>query len=138
MPQYGSKLMKLQVVEGDNKTPKTYYMNMDQITSPELQRVYNSNSFKLASRIADSGNLSKFSVNLNTVNPQTGQYGGNLTLQFNDTRGNGKPLVTVIGADGNPVTDLSKYGIKQKFTGAIDPNSELFKTFISLPYFQVN
>jgi len=138
MPQYGTKLIKLQVVTGDDKTPKTLYMDMDQITSPELQRIYNSNSFRLASRITDAGNISKFSVNLNTVNPETGQYGGNLTLQFNDTRGNGKPLVTVIGADGKPVTDLSKYGINQKFTGAVDPNSDLFKTFISLPYFQVN
>lgn len=138
MPQYGSKLMKLQVVKGDNKTPEVLYMDMDQITSPELQRVYNSNSFKLASRVTDAGNLSKFDINLNSVDPNTNQYVGQLTLRFNDVRGNGKPLVTVIGADGNPITDLSKYGINQKLTGAIDPNSDLFKSFISLPYFQVN
>jgi hypothetical protein len=138
MPQYGSKLIKLQVVKGEDKTPEVLYMNMDQITSPELQRIYNSNSFKLASRITDAGNLSKFDINLNSIDPNTNQYVGQLTLKFNDVKGNGKPLVTVIGADGNPITDLSKYGINQKFTGAIDPNSDLFKSFISLPYFQVN
>ncbi len=138
MPQYGTKLMKLQVVKGDNKTPETIYMDMDQMTSPELKQVYNTNSFKLATRIADSGNAGKFDINLNTINTKTGQYASDMTLRFNDVNGNGKPLVTIIGADGKPVRDLTKYGIDAKLTGAIDPNSELFKTFISLPYFKVN
>lgn len=138
-PNYGTKLIKLNVTKGDNKTPETLYMDMDQITSPGLSQVYNSNSFRLASRMTQLGNVSKYDVKLNTINTETGDYTEPLTLKFNDIRGNGKPLVTVCDKNGNP---LPKEWFKQYnfpiVDKAVDPNSELFKDFIKLPIFQVN
>lgn len=138
-PNYGTRLIKLNVVKGDSKTPETLYMDMDQITSPGLNQVYNNNSFRLASRMTQLGNVSKYDVKLNTINTDTGDYTEPLTLKFNDIRGNGKPLVTVCDKNGNP---LPKEWFKQYnfpiVDKAVDPNSELFKDFIKLPIFQVN
>lgn len=138
-PNYGTRLIKLNVVKGDSKTPETLYMDMDQITSPGLNQVYNNNSFRLASRMTQLGNVSKYDVKLNTINTDTGDYTEPLILKFNDIRGNGKPLVTVCDKNGNPLPKewFKKYNfpIVDK---AVDPNSELFKDFIKLPIFQVN
>lgn len=138
-PNYGTRLIKLNVTKGDSKTPETLYMDMDQITSPGLSQVYNSNSFRLASRMTQLGNVSKYDVKLNTINTETGDYTDPLILKFNDIRGNGKPLVTVCDKNGNP---LPKEWFKQYnfpiVDKAVDPNSELFKDFIKLPIFQVN
>jgi hypothetical protein len=138
-PVYGTNLMSLNIVQGDNKTPKTIYMDMNQITSPQLKQIYNSNSFKLASRMTQLGSVSQYDLKLNTINTQNGDYGIPFTLRFNDTRGNGKPLVTVLTNDGKPVpanwfTDRGMAPI----TKAVDPNSELFKDFIEKPFLQVN
>jgi hypothetical protein len=138
-PVYGTNLMSLNIVQGDNKTPKTIYMDMNQITSPQLKQIYNSNSFKLASRMTQLGSVSQYDLKLNTINTQTGDYGIPFTLRFNDTRGSGKPLVTVLTNDGKPVpanwfTDRGMAPI----TKAVDPNSQLFKDFIEKPFLQVN
>jgi hypothetical protein len=138
-PVYGTNLMSLNIVQGDNKTPKTIYMDMNQITSPQLKQIYNSNSFKLASRMTQLGSVSQYDLKLNTINTQNGDYGIPFTLRFNDTRGSGKPLVTVLTNDGKPVpanwfTDRGMAPI----TKAVDPNSQLFKDFIEKPFLQVN
>jgi hypothetical protein len=85
------------------------------------------------------GSVSQYDLKLNTINTQNGDYGIPFTLRFNDTRGNGKPLVTVLTNDGKPVpanwfTDRGMAPI----TKAVDPNSELFKDFIEKPFLQVN
>jgi len=139
MPKLGTNLMKFNIVQGDDKTPKVVYMDMNQITSPELKKIYNSNSFRLASRMADMGNISSYNIKLNTINPETGDYAEPLNLKFNDTRGNGKPIVTIADKNGNPLpaTWFSNNGLPN-MTKGLDPNSELFKNFIELPVFQVN
>ena len=139
MPKLGTNLMKFNIVQGDNKTPKVVYMDMNQITSPELKKIYNSNSFRLASRMTDMGNISAYDIKLNTINTETGDYAEPLTLKFNDTRGNGKPIVTIADKNGNPLpaTWFSNNGLPN-MTKGLDPNSELFKKFIELPVFQVN
>ena len=125
---------------------RTVYMTTDQITSPELKAVYNTNSFQLARRINQAGNTSSFKINATT---SANGYNGSFTLKFDDVKRNGKPLVTIIQADGNPVTNLGPYIYggsynpndknKQLYvTGAMDPSSELFTKFISLPYITIN
>jgi flagellar motility protein MotE (MotC chaperone) len=139
MPTYGTKLIKLNIVQGTDKTPKTVYMDIDQITSPEIKQIYNSNSFRLASRMTELGNVSQYDLKVNTVNTQNGEYAKPFTLRFNDTRGNGKPLVTVLTNDGKPVPAnwFTERGL-EPITHAVDPNSQLFKDFIELPILQVN
>lgn len=139
MPKLGTNLMKFNIVQGDNKTPKTVYMDIDQITSPELKKIYSSNSFRLASRMTDMGNISSYDIKLNTINTDTGDYTEPLTLKFTDTRGNGKPLVTVCDKNGNPLPKewFKEYNFPM-VDKAVDPNSELFKKFVELPVFQVN
>jgi len=138
-PVYGTNLMSLNIVQGDNKTPKTIYMDMNQITSPQLKQIYNSNSFKLASRITQLGSVSQYDLKLNTINNKTGDYGTPFTLRFNDTRGSGKPLVTVLQNDGSPVPEkwFKDRGLTP-IVKAVDPNSQLFKDFIEKPFLQVN
>ena len=138
-PVYGTNLMSLNIVQGDNKTPKTIYMDMNQITSPQLKQIYNSNSFKLASRMTQLGNVSQYDLKLNTINNKTGDYAIPFTLRFNDTRGSGKPLVTILQNDGSPVPEkwFTDRGMAP-ITKAVDPNSQLFKDFIEKPFLQVN
>lgn len=125
---------------------RTVYMTTDQITSPELKAVYSTNSFQLARRINQAGNTSSFKINATT---SANGYNGSFTLKFDDVKRNGKPLVTIIQADGNPITNLGPYiyggaydpsdKSKQLYvTGAMDPSSELFTKFISLPYITIN
>ncbi len=138
-PKYGADVIKLRVVKGDNKQPVTLFMDVNQITSPELQKIYNSNSYRLASRMSELGNVSKYDIKLDTVNPKTGENGTPITLRFTDTRGTGKPLVTVVGPDGSPLGSkwFIDYGLPD-LSRAVNPNSELFKNFIEKPFFEVN
>lgn len=138
-PKYGADVIKLRVVKGDNKQPVTLFMDVNQITSPELQKIYNSNSYRLASRMSELGNVSKYDIKLDTVNPKTGENGTPITLRFTDTRGTGKPLVTVVGPDGSPLGSkwFIDYGLPD-LSKAVNPNSELFKNFIEKPFFEVN
>jgi hypothetical protein len=136
----GSNLIRFDLVsEASGSTPKTVYMNRSQLTNQGIEQVYSTNSYKLASRMLQAGNVGTYTLDLNLVNPQTGQNAGKFKLKFNDVNGNGKPLVTIADSNGKNVPKewFTQYGLPP-VVGAINPNSELFTDFINLNIVKVN
>jgi hypothetical protein len=136
----GSNLIRFDLVsDAAGSTPKTVYMNRSQLTNQGIEQVYNTNSYKLASRMLQAGNVGTYTLDLNLVNPKTGQNAGKFKLKFNDVNGNGKPLVTIADSNGKNVPKewFTQYKLPP-VVGAINPNSELFTDFINLDIVKVN
>lgn len=136
----GTNLIRFDLVsDSDGATTKTVYMDRGQLTNQGIEQVYSSNSYKLASRMIQAGNVGTYSLDLNLVNPNSGENAGTFKLKFNDIRGNGKPLVTIADANGNniPKEWFEQYGLPP-VVGAISPNSQLFTDFINLNIVQIN